>query len=134
MRWLVVHRFDGTMPATGDSPMHETSSPKRPTHDSALHITMQFRILRGMAYELNEAGNRLTVMITESGNSAPAQRWTVEAFGGATREAAITRTASTRAEALRQAGSSWSDARHERGLHPFDWEAVARALAVVRAI
>ena len=114
--------------------MRETSSPKRAKQDGALHITMQFRILRGMAYELHEHGNRLTVRITESGSSAPSEEWTVEAFGGAVCEGTITRSASTRAEALRQAGVMWGDALHERGLHPFDWEAVARVLTLVRAL
>ena len=118
----------------GDPRMRETPNPKRAKDDGALHITMQFRILRGMAYELHEHGNRLTVRITESGAAAPSEEWTVEAFGGGAAEGAITRSAPTRAEALRRAGAMWGDALQERGLHPFDWEAVARVLTLVRAL
>lgn len=100
----------------------------------ALRITAQFRTREGMAYELRDKGARLTVLISESDKDAKGEPWRVEAFSSLAPTSAVARTASTRREALQRTGAEWVVDAPSRGLPSFDWEAVARALAVVRAI
>jgi hypothetical protein len=100
----------------------------------ALRITAQFRTREGMAYELRDHGARLTVLITESGKDDTGGPWRVEVFSSLAPASAISRTAPTRREALRRTGTDWALDAQSRGLPMFDWDAVARALTVVRAI
>ena len=95
----------------------------------ALRITTQFRVLHGMAYELRAHGTRLTILITKPDGRAA---WSCEAFIEPTRS--IAALANTRAAALRTASELWKPDGPERGLPAFDWDAVTRALADVRAI
>jgi hypothetical protein len=99
----------------------------------ALRITAQFRTRQGMAYELREHGARLTVLISANDDGADAA-WRCEAFSSLAPANAIARTAPTRQEALQRTGAEWTVDARRRDLPAFDWDAVSRALAVVRAI
>ena len=100
----------------------------------ALRITSQFRTREGMAYELRDHGARLTVLITESAKDEADDRWRVEAFSSLAPTSAISTTAPTRREALQRTGTRWALDAPSRELPMFDWDAVARALTIVRAI
>jgi hypothetical protein len=113
------------------------SSRKKSDNDDgtdALRITDQFRTREGMAYELRAHGARLTVLISENAKDDADGPWRVEAFCSLAPESAISRTAPTRGEALQRTGAEWALHARSRGLPMFDWDAVARALTVVRAI
>ncbi len=104
-------------------------------NDSGLRITQQFRSGRAMVYDLRDRGSRLTVRIFERQSSAEPGDFRVEAATGSGPDIpVITGWGATRAEALREAGRSWSEARFTTALPAFDWEAVARALSAVRAV
>jgi hypothetical protein len=100
----------------------------------AMRITNQFRTREGMAYELREHGERLTVLITESNKAETEAGWHVEAFASRAPDNAIAYTSQTRREALRRTGAQWVLDATTRGLPTFDWDAVASALTLVRAI
>jgi len=114
--------------------MSERKSSRTDDGTDALRITSQFRTREGMAYELRDHGARLTVLITETRGEAAAAAWRVEAFASLTPAVTISHTAPTRREALQRTGGGWELGAREHNLPTFDWDAVARALAVVRAI
>jgi hypothetical protein len=101
--------------------------------NDAMRITDQYRTRDGMAYELREKGARLTILIAERPNG-DGREWHVEASSSQNPETNISQVATTRAEALRRMALEWTTDSAARGLPSFDWEAVARALSVVRAI
>lgn len=104
-------------------------------NDGGLRITQQFRSGRAMVYDLRDRSSRLTLKIFERQSSAEPGDYRVEAAtGGGPDVLVITGWGPTRADALRAAGESWSEARVRSALPAFDWEAVARALSAVRAV
>jgi hypothetical protein len=103
------------------------------TGEDPLRITTQFRVKAGMAYELRERGSRLTLLMTSTQVEGTTDSlWTCEAFVAPQRS--VLHAASTRAAALRGAGEAWKAVETEQGLPSFDWDAVAQALARVRAV
>lgn len=100
----------------------------------ALRITDQFRTRDGMAYELRAHGARLTVLITELRTVGNEGEWRVEAFSSLDPASTVAREGPTKREALQRMGIDWASDARTRGLPAFDWDAVARALATVRAI
>ncbi|WP_394822954.1 hypothetical protein [Pendulispora albinea] len=108
---------------------------KEATNRRALRITDQFRKDRSMVYDFRCDDDRLTVTITPRERTEDEGDWHVEAWaGGSTRVDAIRAWGETRAQTVRAVADSWSLQRRERQLPPFDWDAVATALATVRAI
>jgi len=104
-------------------------------NDAGLRITQQFRSGRAMVYDLRDKTSRLTLKFFERQSTAEPGDFRVEAAtGGGPDVLVITGWGATRAEALREAGRSWSEARVTSALPLFDWEAVARALGAVRAV
>jgi hypothetical protein len=100
--------------------------------EDALRITAQFRTREGMAYELREHGERLTVLITAAADAS--MPWRVEAFATGRPDANVQHAALTRREALRLTGAEWRRDAGARTLPSFDWDAIALALGSVRAI
>lgn len=109
-------------------------SPRRVAADGKLQITTQFRVRGGMAYELREQGERLTVLLTTLGSEGPSSEWTCESFGAGAEEPRVSHAAATRAAALGLTRATWEAQDRVRGIRRFDWGAVERVLAGVRAI
>lgn len=104
-------------------------------NDSNLRITQQFRSGRAMVYDLRDKGSRLTLKIFARQSSDDPGDFRVDAAtGGGPDVLVVTGWGATRADALREAGRSWLEARIRSALPSFDWEAVARALSAVRAV
>lgn len=101
---------------------------------SALKITKQTRVREGMAYTLRCEGVLLTVFLTPC--DAEASAWRVELTGKRPTEEAVvvTEEGGSRLEALRAGGQRWDSSLPKHGIDTFDWEAVARLLAEVRAV
>jgi hypothetical protein len=101
-----------------------------------LRITNQFRSKGGMAYDLRCDGVRLTLLVTERTTREDPGEWHIEARGARTAEhvAVVAAWGATRADALRAVGQSWGTDEATTDLRVFNWEAVASALAAVRAI
>jgi hypothetical protein len=98
-------------------------------------ITQQFRAGHAMVYDLRDRTSRLTLKIFERRSSADPGNFRVEAAtGGGPDVLVVIGWGTTRVEALRAAGRSWSEERSGAPLPPFDWEAVERALSAVRAV
>jgi len=95
-----------------------------------LRIVMQYRERGGMTYELERDGMQLCLRVAETD-----AQWRIEARMGRSRDAeCIAGAASTRTEALAEVGRLWRASQLSRGLPPFDWDAVAAALTLVRAL
>jgi hypothetical protein len=108
---------------------------KKETDDGAPRITQQFRSRGAMVYDLRGSTGRLTLRISGTEDDGAAPVWRIEASTSHSSEAEIvSASASTRADALRAVGSAWTERRASLDLPVFDWEAVARALAGVRAL
>lgn len=106
---------------------------KKKADPEALRITMQYRARGGMVYELAARGEELVLHIKQL--REPEEGWRVEASSKHT-EASVqaTATGSSAREALESAGAAWRERRLEAGLAAFDWTAVEKALADVRAL
>lgn len=103
--------------------------------DGGIRITQQFRSGRAMVYDLRDSTARLTLRIIERQGADEPADFRVEAASGSGPDVlVITGWGATRADALRQAGKSWSEPRDGAPLPIFDWEAVARTLTAVRAL
>ncbi len=104
--------------------------------DDAVRITQQFRARDAMIYDLRGGAARLTLRVTgRGGGEGPPTEWRFEASTGSTPGAVIAAgEGATRAEALLSLGRAWDEKRLAEKLPSFDWEAVARAMAAVRAI
>jgi hypothetical protein len=102
----------------------------------AIRITQQFRSRDAMVYDLRGSAGRLTLRVTgRGGEDGPPTDWRIEAATSSSPDAVIVaERGATRAEALRAVGRSWNEKRLASNLPSFDWEAVARAMAAVRAI
>ena len=108
---------------------------KQEADENAVKITQQFRSRDSMVYDLRGSAGRLTLRV--SGREADGGRteWRIEASTStAPGSVSFAHSATTRAEALRAVGRSWMEKRVAHDLPSFDWDAVARALADVRAI
>jgi hypothetical protein len=109
---------------------HDRHKPKE-----LVRITTQFRERLNMAYDLDCAGVRLAIKIfPEESKSEP---WRVEAFVRGVAEgesSAVTASAATRALALEDVARLWQEKSASSGAFKFDWAAIARAMAAVRAI
>jgi hypothetical protein len=106
--------------------------PSKAAGGRATKILVQYRVKRGMVYEIKSAEDVLVVEIASAVDESSG-RWRVQARGDATSESPpIDGWGSTRAEALSDAARAWS--AHASGLAPLDWEAVARELREVRAL
>lgn len=104
-------------------------------NQGGLRITQQFRSGRGMVYDLRDETGRLTLRIFERQSSEDPGDFRVDAAPGTGADLpVVTGWGATRADALRDAGRFWSEARATSGLPAFDWEAVARVLRAVRAV
>jgi hypothetical protein len=100
-----------------------------------VRITNQFRSRTGFVYDLTCESVRLTVDIMPRGNQDDAGDFRVEAKSNAAPDAEpVFAWAMTRIDALRSVGTQWSEKGPEAGLPALDWDAVATALAAVRAV
>jgi len=105
------------------------------TDPPALRITNQFRSSTGFAYDLKANGERLTLSILSRQATQEPGQWLVAArLGSAPDTPAIEASGPTRLDALREVGRRWQEQAIELRLPSFDWDAVAKALADVRAI
>ena len=97
----------------------------------ALKIAQQYRrVPTGRVCELECFGERLTFHVWELETPGPA--WRVEAHSGTGPETiVVSRSAGTRAAALRDVGVAWAA---ERGNPRFDWEKIHTLLASVRVV
>jgi hypothetical protein len=89
-----------------------------------------------MTYDLRFDGVRLTLVIAERTRADEPGDWRIEARGasGPENKAVVVEWGPTRADALRSVGRAWCEASDTIGLRVFDWDAVAGALASVKAI
>ncbi len=107
---------------------------KQVSDDSGLRITQQFRSRDAMVYDLRGAAGRLTLRITGRGDDDGVE-WRVEASTSTSPDAiSVASSAPTRAKALHAVGQTWTATHIAQNLPLFDWEAVAKALADVRAL
>ena len=104
--------------------------------EGSIRITQQFRARDAMVYDLRGSAGRLTLRVTgRGGDDGPPTEWRIEASTSSAPDAVVVAEwGATRADALRAVGRSWSEKRLANNLPWFDWEAVARAMAAVRAI
>jgi len=104
--------------------------------DDAIRITQQFRTGEAMVYDLRGGAGRLTLRVSgRGGGDGPPTEWHIEASVSTAPGAAVVAAGgATRADALREVGRSWDEARLANNLPSFDWESIARAMAAVRAI
>lgn len=103
----------------------------------AIRITQQFRSGQAMIYDLRGTTGRLTLRVTGRGGAddEPPTEWRIEAATTSSPDAVVVaESAATRADALLAVGRAWSQKRVACNLPLFDWESVARAMRVVRAI
>ena len=110
----------------------ETEAASRRT----LRITDQFRKNDGMYYDFRCDDDRLTITFSPRATQDDAGEWRVQAWAGRASESnlPLTEWGTTRADALRAVGDSWASRRLELRLPTFDWDAIAKALATVRAL
>jgi hypothetical protein len=102
--------------------------------EKAIRITDQHRGKAGMVYDLKCGAERLTLCVSPypaDGGDA----WKIEARTSHAGEALVVDgTGRTRRDALDEVARAWSDHALARRIPAFDWDAVAGALAAVRAI
>jgi hypothetical protein len=99
-----------------------------------LKITNQFRSRTGFVYDLQCRGDRLVLGIAPRENASDPGEWCVEARTGAKDPDPVVGWGATKLDALREAGVAWVATARERPLPAFDWDAVAKVLAEVRAV
>ena len=105
------------------------------TEEREIRITQQFRSRDAMVYDLKGATGRLTLRVSASEDGGGVPLWRVAASTSTSPEAvSVSESGGTRAEALRAVSVAWGEKRAANNLPVFDWEAVARVLAAVRAI
>ncbi|HEY4014176.1 MAG TPA: hypothetical protein VGM06_12615 [Polyangiaceae bacterium] len=109
---------------------------KQEIDGDALRITQQFRSNESMVYDFRGGAGRLTLRVSgRGGDEGPPAEWCIEASTSSSPESVVVAEwATTRAEALRAVARSWGEKRIASNLPAFDWESVARAMTVVRAI
>jgi hypothetical protein len=124
----------------GDDRDGEKADKKDKKDPITTKITQQFRERHNMTYELQCAGTPLVLRMYPSDGDivdAPAgtpEEWRVEARRTDAPDAVVaTASAATRAEALRKVGE-WCRENHASGLSSLDWDAVVRALTLVKAL
>jgi hypothetical protein len=105
------------------------------SEEREIRITQQFRSRDAMVYDLKGSTGRLTLRVSASEDGGGVPTWRIAASTSTSPEAvSVAESGGTRAEALRAVGLMWAEKRAANNLPTFDWEAVARALAAVRAI
>jgi hypothetical protein len=103
--------------------------------DDRAKITQQFRERANMAYELDCAGTKLTVRVFPIETTSSHDQWRIDARTTDAADAVVaTATAPTRAQAFHEVATWWRANGVLRRLPPLDWEAIARAMASVRAL
>jgi hypothetical protein len=104
--------------------------------EESIRITQQFRARDAMVYDLRGSAGRLTLRVTgRGGGDGPPTEWRIEAATSTSPgDVVVSEEGTTRADALRAVGRSWSEKRLANNLPSFDWESVARAMIAVRAI
>lgn len=112
------------------------SAKDRTVDKDLLRITNQSRVRDGMEYWLKWQGVHLKILMTPRGSESQPDAWRVEARAGGSREEAYVacESAATRIDALRAVGKAWTSDVATHGLATFDWDAVAKALAEVKAL
>lgn len=99
--------------------------------ERGVKIAQQFRERNAMTYDLDCSGTPLTVRIFPTAG----EQWRIEArTSDATDAFVAAASASNRRQALDEVGRCWRDNAPGRGLATFDWEAIAAAMAAVRAV
>jgi hypothetical protein len=100
---------------------------------SAVRITQQFREAQNMTYEFDCAGATLIVRVFPLSDDG--SEWRIDARASNAADAVVaTATAPSRAVALERVAQWWREHAAARALGAFDWEAIARAMASVRAL
>lgn len=100
---------------------------------SRARITQQFREARNMTYELECSGVPLILRVFPPSGSP--NEWKIEARASDAVDAVVaTATAASRPQALDRVAEWWRDNATTRALATYDWNAVAQAMAAVRAI
>jgi hypothetical protein len=109
---------------------------KTEKNTTALKITQQCRVKGGMAYGLKCEGVVLTLIVSPRTTADDRDEWRVQARAKrpARDDVQFDEWGPTRIDALRAVGRSWTSNQLNHGLTMFDWEAVARVLAEVRAV
>ncbi len=98
-------------------------------------ITNQFRSGEAMVYDLSCEDTRLTVQIARRSNDDGGGEWTAEAHARQSPDRPrIGEPGTTRGDALRALGKTWTAKNGEYGFPTLDWDLVAEALLAVRAI
>jgi len=101
----------------------------------AVRITNQFRKGDAMVYDLTCEDVRLTLEVKSREDTDGTGSWHVEAFARhAPERPTLDELGTTPSEALRAVATSWMAKRGTYGFPTLDWDAVAKALAEVRAI
>jgi hypothetical protein len=103
---------------------------------TALKIMQQTRIKGGMSYSLKCEGVLLTLTISPRTSEEDRDAWHVAARAKRPErdDVAMDEWGPTRIDALRALGRTWVSNQFDHGLGMFDWEAVAKVLAEVRAV
>lgn len=97
-----------------------------------LRITNQFRQKNSMIYDLRGDGSRLVLAIRGRDSESEPDAYCVEARSGTQTDApSLAGWGSTKVLALQSVGAAWA---LRPDLAAFDWEAIARVLATVRAV
>lgn len=107
-----------------------SAAAKRPP-DPSVRITQQFRERRNMTYELDCSGVALVLRVFFPEN-APDSDWRIEACAGNSEPASsISASASSKALALKNIAQNWRETMPRAVL---DWDGIAQAMTLVRAI
>jgi hypothetical protein len=109
---------------------------KTEKNSTALRIMQQCRVKGGMAYGLKCEGVLLTLIVSPRVSAEDRDEWHVQARAKrpARDDVLFEEWGPTRIDALRAVGRSWASNEAHHGLGMFDWDAVARVLAEVRAV
>ena len=110
---------------------------KRDRVNQAAMITTQFRTRDGMAYGFKCEGTKLTLSISPEDTATGFEGWRIEAstrIPEQTTPHTIVASGTTREVTLREVGRLWATPNGQTELPFVDWEAIAVALASVRAL
>ena len=100
-----------------------------------LRIMNQFRSKSGFVYDLKSDTDRLTIGIAPVDEADATSDWVAEARCGSRDEGtSVVGRGATRGDAVREIARAWQPRAVAHELPVIDWEAVAAALADVRAV
>ena len=109
------------------------AGPKAPSaSDRRIVITLQYRDLRGLTYELSCGEKLLTLRFAFPIDEA--HGWQVEAQLRPGTTSPVSAGAMTRTAAFRGLVDAWASAGNQLAAPELDWESVATALRAVRAL